>query len=716
MKKIYLLLLISVMSLSNYAQWTQLGADIQGVAELDEAGYGVSMNGDGSIVAVSAYLNDLGGNNAGQIRIFQLDDGNWVQMGQDIYGENSGDLTREVSLSDNGMRVAVGGQLNDDSGTEAGNVRVFEFTGETWTQLGSDLDGENEYDWFGSSVSLSGDGQRVAVGAHKNDGNGEDAGHARVFEYNDGDWIQLGVDLDGEAAGDSFGHSVCLDFSGNRLAVGGYLNSGGGSGSGHVRVFDYGLDSWNQIGADIDGDAAEDNSGVSVGINYNGSIVAVGAYRNNGNGFDSGQVRVFRFELGSWVQLGSDIYGSDFLNYFGLRLAISNDGYRFIAGSPPNDDNGTNSGNARVFSYPSPCTSSSNSISIIECESYTVPSGHETYSEAGSYEVLDTIPNVGGCDSLLTISLTINSSSTGIDSRTECNAFTWIDGNTYTSNTNTPTWIIPNSAGCDSLVTLELTISNSSTGTDTQTACDSFTWIDGSTFTSSTNTPTWALTNAAGCDSLVTLDLTVNYSNSGTDVQTTCDAYTWIDGNTYTSNNNLATWALTNALGCDSIVTLDLTINAVSSSVTQNGTLLTADEIGATYQWLNCAEMIPINGATDQSYTATESGDYAVIVDNNGCSETSECVTVIVVGIIESDFGSELLIYPNPTKGNFTIDLGENTPSVSVTITDLRGKVLYSNSFNNSQILNSTLDEPAGIYLLQIESGEKKAVIRLVIE
>ena len=88
--------------------------------------------------------------------------------------------------------------------------------------------------------------------------------------------------------------------------------------------------------------------------------------------------------------------------------------------------------------------------------------------------------------------------------------------------------------GCDSLVTLELTIDNSLTGTDTQNACDSYTWIDGVTYTSSNSSATILLTASGGCDSLVTLDLTIGNSNTGTDTQTACDSYTWIDGNTYT--------------------------------------------------------------------------------------------------------------------------------------------------------------------------------------
>ena len=124
---------------------------------------------------------------------------------------------------------------------------------------------------------------------------------------------------------------------------------------------------------------------------------------------------------------------------------------------------------------------------------------------------------------------------------------------------------------CDSIVTLDLTINNSVSGTDTQVACGSYTWIDGNTYTASNNSATFTLVGGAvsGCDSIVTLDLTISNSVSGTDTQVACESYTWIDGNTYTASNNSATFTLVGGAvnGCDSIVALDLTINNSVSGI-----------------------------------------------------------------------------------------------------------------------------------------------------
>ena len=160
-------------------------------------------------------------------------------------------------------------------------------------------------------------------------------------------------------------------------------------------------------------------------------------------------------------------------------------------------------------------------------------------------------------DSVVTLDLMNNNSNAGVDTQVHCDTYTLIDGVTYTSSNNTATWTLTNAAGCDSVVTLDLTINNSNAGVDNTQVHHGHIHLDRwSTNTSSNNTATSTLTNAAGCDSVVTLDPTINNSNAGVDTQVHCDTYTWIDGVTYTSSNNTATWTPTNAAGCDSVGSL----------------------------------------------------------------------------------------------------------------------------------------------------------------
>ncbi|XRB09598.1 Por_Secre_tail domain-containing protein [Pycnococcus provasolii] len=338
----------------------QLGADIDGEAAGDNSGYSVSLSSDGLRVAIGANLNDGNGSNSGHVRVYEYSAGagSWTQLGADIDGEAAGDRSgRTVSLSSDGSRVAIGAKDNDGNGSYSGHVRVYEYTAGTgsWTQLGADIDGEAAGDLSGSSVSLSSDGSRVAIGARQNDGNGVNSGHVRVYEYTSGSWAQLGADIDGEAAGDQSGYSVSLSSDGSRVAIGANGNDGNGSNSGHVRVYEYavGTGSWTQLGADIDGEAASDLSGISVSLSSDGSRVAIGAYENDGNGSNSGHVRVYDYSAvtGSWTQLGADIDGEAAIDNSGWSVSLSSDGSRVAIGATGNDGNGSNSGHVRVYEY-----------------------------------------------------------------------------------------------------------------------------------------------------------------------------------------------------------------------------------------------------------------------------------------------------------------------------------------------------------------------------
>ena len=194
---------------------------------------------------------------------------------------------------------------NSDSATRTVSIKVFEGYKTTQVQLGDDIDGEAAGDWL-SICSFNEDGTIMAVGAKKNDGNGNSSGHVRVYQLSGCSWIQLGGDIDGEATGDLSGSSVSLSSDGSIVAIGAGQNDGNGSDSGHVRVYQFSGSSWTQLGDDIDGEATGDLSGSSVSLSSDGSIVAIGAEKY---GSDLGYVRVYQFSGGSWTQLGGDIDG-----------------------------------------------------------------------------------------------------------------------------------------------------------------------------------------------------------------------------------------------------------------------------------------------------------------------------------------------------------------------------------------------------------------------
>ena len=337
--------------------WTQMGGDIDGEAAMDESGHSVSLSANGTIVAIGAFNNDgINGANSGHIRVYEYNGSDWTQVGSDIDGEavsNYSGTTNTISLSANGTIIAIGASHNDGvNGNNSGHVRVYENIAGVWTQIGTDIDGEAAND-NSSVTSLSADGSIVAIGAYQNGGNGTNSGHVRVYENIGSVWTQIGADIDGEAAGDQSGWALSLSADGTILAVGAYQNDGNGTNSGHARVYENIAGVWTQIGTDIDGEAAGDQFGYAVDLNADGSILAVGARYNDGaSGAFSGQIRIYKNITGVWTQTGNDIDGEAASDRLGYSVKLSSDGSIFAAGAPYNAGiNGIDSGHVRVYGY-----------------------------------------------------------------------------------------------------------------------------------------------------------------------------------------------------------------------------------------------------------------------------------------------------------------------------------------------------------------------------
>jgi hypothetical protein len=339
-------------TLNGFAQ--QLGSDIDGEAASDEFGTSVSMNAVGDRMAIGAWKNDGTGSNAGHVRMYALSSGSWSQMGSDIDAEGAGDyMGWRVSMNAAGDRVAIGAYLNDGNGTDAGHVRIYSWDGSAWSQMGSDIDGEAAGDNFGFSVSINSAGDRVAIGGPENDESASRAGHARVYAYANNAWAQLGSDIDGETVNDRSGRTISMNAAGDRVAIGTGENDGTANNAGHVRVFEYASGSWTQLGSDIDGEAALDYfAHWSLDLNAAGDHFVVGAHLNDANS-NAGHTRVYKYSSNSWSQLGSDIDGEGAGDESGWDVSINDAGTRIAIGAANNDGNGSNSGHVRVFHYAS---------------------------------------------------------------------------------------------------------------------------------------------------------------------------------------------------------------------------------------------------------------------------------------------------------------------------------------------------------------------------
>jgi uncharacterized protein YjbI with pentapeptide repeats len=293
----------------NGISWIQRGADIDGESTMDHfGGYdgtGLSISADGTIVAIGAHKNDgTTGNiddNRGHVRVYAWNGTTWTQRGQDIDGEAAGDESgTTVSMSADGTVVAIGAPYNDVFGSTSnrGHVRIYAWNGTLWVQRGADIDGPESQGnaTFKRGLSISADGTIVAIGEANTASGGTYRGNTRIYVWNGTSWIQRGADINGEADYDYSGYSVSLTSNGTIVAIGAYGNDQNGSSSGHVRIYAWNGTSWIKRGQDIDGEAANDYSGMATCISSDGTVVAIGADYNDGTVLNSerGHVRVYQ--------------------------------------------------------------------------------------------------------------------------------------------------------------------------------------------------------------------------------------------------------------------------------------------------------------------------------------------------------------------------------------------------------------------------------------
>jgi len=258
----------------------------------------------------------------------------------------------DVAISADGTRIAIGAPYNNGTGTRSGHVRVYDWNSGTsvWTQVGNDIDGEAAYDysggndWIGRQLCMSDNGLRVAIGAHRNhSGSSSDSGHVRVYEESNNLWSQLGGDIDGVATNDYFGSCVAMDANGVRIAVGAEgVDYNGISNAGQVRVYQYnaaktvananGPIGWDKIGQDINGTNSKKMS--TVALSSDGTRLAVG-HVDGGSSQNPAYLYDWNTSTNSWdlFQQATPGYSST-NNDWGASLALSSDGNRFAVGAP----------------------------------------------------------------------------------------------------------------------------------------------------------------------------------------------------------------------------------------------------------------------------------------------------------------------------------------------------------------------------------------------
>ena len=366
-------------------EFSQLGTDIDGTSSSDNAGQSVSLSSDGSRLAVG--IRSGGSSSQGIVRVFDWNGTSWTQVGSDIVGLANGDnFGHAVSLSSDGTRVAIGAPFADPVPSNSGQVTVYELNGSTWVQMGSTFSGSANNERLGFSVSLNSDGTKLAFGAT---GASYSSGNAKVYSWSGSSWTIMGLPTDHPvpmvgALDDNFGYSVSLSSDGTRVAIG----SARVGFRGYVRVFEYSGSSWTEMGygrTDMPAEGNSDRMGFSVSLSSDGTRFAHGAIGNTAN---SGHVRIFEYSGSSWTQVGSDIDSESSADNFGYSVSLSSDGTRVAAGAIFNNNN---RGHTRVFDWSG---SSWNQIgSDIDGEAQDDYSGHSVSLSSNGLRLAIGAPN-----------------------------------------------------------------------------------------------------------------------------------------------------------------------------------------------------------------------------------------------------------------------------------------------------------------------------------
>ena len=349
------------------SSWTPLGNPLTGHERTgDRLGSAVALSADGNILATGT---NVVGNALGYVRIHQWDEtsGSWVPLGEDIMSTDDLDgFGSVVQLSADGHAVAVASPThpilrpNEDAQYHTGRVQVFDWTGTEWIQRGNDLEGEDEWDKFGTSLALSSDGTVLAAGTPHHE---DFVGHVKVVEWDGMVWRPRGPPFQGTSPMDFFGEAIALSSDGSVLTVGSYTVSQSSNVieedefSDKVDAWKWDGSYWHPMGDPIVGEAKGEGWALSLALAKDDdgrTILAIGADLHADENPHSGYVTVFEWtNTNEWVVLGETLHGDNVKDSFGSSLALSKDGIVLAVGAFLHDNGDTssyhNSGHVSVW-------------------------------------------------------------------------------------------------------------------------------------------------------------------------------------------------------------------------------------------------------------------------------------------------------------------------------------------------------------------------------
>lgn len=666
-------------------------------------GSAVDIDGNFAIVGSNNYKNQ-----EGMAYVLFFDGNNWITQAKLTASDANSNDYFGISVAISGDNIVIG-SYNEEAYVFTKPLSGWTDTTETAILTSPDAPGWNS---FGSRVDISDD--YIIIGSPTVDiGGTSNAGAGYVFTKPLSGWVNSSTAARLTAGPRRIGYSVSIDS--NTIVIGANISY---YGSRHACVYIKPVSGWQDATPDATLTSSDNQASFGIPVSISGDNIVVGAKEDATNGSYAGSIYVFEKPGTGWANMTqtTKLFPSDASTNDRFGTAVNIDSNRIIAGkngaayifeepttgwapiteskkivssdtlnstnfgsavglfknyaiigdlgySKPNE---TNIGSAHLFRY---CTHTAFTLTTSACISYTSPSG-KTYSSSNTY--LDTILNATGCDSVITINLTIKNPVNNSVTNSVCynSSYTYADStvanNIITNQSHISTLIAAN--GCDSIHTENLTVLSQLTGTYNETVCFG--------------------------DSIV------------------------VNGNTYDANNLTGTEVFSNigTNNCDSTVTVTLTIEPmIDTSVTTAGITITANQTGAAYRWLDCSNNSIIPGETGITYIASINGYYASEITVGNCTDTSRCVNISTVGIDKNRAFENLSVYPNPNQGIVNVDLGK-LKDVAVKVFNTDGKIIYSKENINTSLLQFELNTSAGIYFVEVTSKSQTQKHKLVIE
>ncbi|MFN8308792.1 MAG: T9SS type A sorting domain-containing protein [Chitinophagales bacterium] len=588
------------------ASWVQQGGKLVGSGGVNPSFSSVAISADGNTAVVGGVYDN---SHVGATWVFKRTGSTWAQQGPKLIGNDAS----TSNMSEQGRSVAIsadGNTLVTCGGADSNNLGaawVFVRSGNTWTQQGPKLVCSDSYGSaiMGWSVSLSADGNTMAIGGNLDSFS---YGATWIFTRTAGVWSQQGSKLKGTGAVStgSFGTNISQGFStaisadGMVVAVGG---PGDNNNKGAIWLFQRSGNNWSQVGSKLVPTGAIGGAfiGSSVSLSCDGSILIAGGDKDNGN---IGAQWVFKRSGNVYTQLGTKLVGTGSIGsniYQGCSVALTANGKTAFCGGY--GDN-SNLGAAWIFAA-STCQVTGAILFDTICQGHPFNFYGQLLSNPGIY--FDTLTSVAGCDSVITLNLTSRQSATFSFSQSICAGATYNFGGQVLSVAGVYRDTLTAQNGCDSIVILTLSVTNSSNHNFSQSICAGATYNFGGQVLSIAGVYRDTLTAQSGCDSIVILTLSVTNSSNHNISQSICAGATYNFGGQVLSMAGVYRDTLTAQSGCDSIVILTLSVTNPS-----NHNISQSICAGATYNF--GGQVLSMAGVYRDTLSAQSGCDSIVIL------------------------------------------------------------------------------------------------------